>query len=393
MVNVIANLKWLDIFDILLISLVVYNLYILFHKTKGFRILISLSGLAIIYIMVKSWGLFLSTWVFQAFWQALIVLIIIVFQPEIRQVLERINILYFFRGKKMTPSDSSKLEAVSRAAFKMAQEKIGAIIIFQKKDDITDIIRGGILLDGNIDESILFSFFQKSSPVHDGAVLIDKGRIKLVAGYLPMTIKETLPVHYGSRHRASLGISEQSDAVIIVVSEQKGKVSIVHEGTMKKVTDESELCTTIQEYLWEKEEKKSFAPFSTLSRLLLHNWFVKLVSFLIVFIFWALLAGQQNYSQNLIVPLEYKNIPASMELVSPPQKATISITGVRKLVHSLRTDEISLEVDVSLAQWGRRTYSVSEDNISLPAGIQLLYIDPSIIRLDFRIKPTLENNS
>src|SRR4030042_682752 len=104
MLNLFINLKWLDLIDILLITFVVYHLYSLFYRTRGFRILIGLLGLGIIYILVKSWGLFLSTWVFQIFWQVLIIFIIIIFQPEIRQVLERANLLNLFEAKKTSYS-------------------------------------------------------------------------------------------------------------------------------------------------------------------------------------------------------------------------------------------------------------------------------------------------
>ena len=108
------------------------------------------------------------------------------------------------------------------------------------------------------------------------------------------------------------------------------------------------------------------------------------------FIFWALLAGQQNYSQEFIIPIEYKNIPTHMELMSPPKNVKMSIKGIRKLVSSLKPEDIRIELDVSLAKFGRRTYYISEDDINLPAGIQPEFIDPPVIRLDFKIKPAPE---
>ena len=123
--------------------------------------------------------------------------------------------------------------------------------------------------------------------------------------------------------------------------------------------------------------------------MLIADWSKKAATFLLVFVFWALLAGQQNYSQDLIVPFEYKKVPTSMELVSPPQNAKISIKGIRKLVSSLKTEDLRIELDVSLAQWGRRTYYISQKDINLPAGIQLIYIEPSVLRLDFKAPSTL----
>jgi uncharacterized protein (TIGR00159 family) len=393
MINLLTNLTWLDFVDILLITFVVYQLFILFHRTKGFRILIGLSFLGVIYIMVRSWGLFLSTWVFQVFWQALIILIIIVFQPEIRDVLEKVNLLNFIQGKKNSSPDTSRIEAISRATFQMAENRIGAIIVFKQKDDLKDLIRGSIQLDGEISEPLLLSIFQKSSSIHDGAILIDEGRIKTVAGYLPMTERENLPNNYGSRHRACLGLSEKSDAFVIVVSEEKGEVSFVQYGKIRKIRDVKNLYSVIQEHFLKKKKQKSSFLGAFFSRIILKDGLKKLISFLLVFVLWALLAGQQNYSQNVLVPIEYRKVPANIELVSPPKIAKVSIKGLRKLVSSLKTEDLRIELDISLSQWGRRTYYISKEDINLPAGIQLEYIEPSVLRLDYRVIPAPEKNN
>ncbi len=382
MVNLVTNLRWLDLIDILLITFFVYQLYSFFSKTRGFRILVGLAGIGFIYLLVKSWGLFLSTWVFQIFWQALIILVIIVFQPEIRQVLERINLLRLFRGKKST--SFLIVEEISRSAFRMSGERIGAIIVIRQKDDLKGLIRDGISLDGKISEPILMSIFQKNSPVHDGVILIEGNRISMVAGYLPMTEKDHIPNRYGSRHRAALGLSEKSDAFIIVVSEERGEVSVIQQGKINKIWDEEELSNNIRAKISERQmqDKPSIKVF--ISRLFIANWQKKCITFIFVFLFYFMLAGQQNYSHSLLVPIEYKNIPTNKELVSPPKNAKIFIKGLRKLVASIKPEKIHIELDVSLAQWGRRTYNISDGDINLPPGIHLEYIDPSVVRLDFR---------
>lgn len=383
MVNLL-NLKWLDILDILLITFVLYQLFSFFYKTRGFRILIGLSGLGIMYLLVRSWGLFLSTLLLQVFWQALIILIIIVFQPEIREVLEKLNLLNLFHGKKSLSSGLSTIETIRRSVFRLARDKIGAIIVLQQEDDLKDLLRDSLPYEAKISEPVFLSIFQKNSPIHDGAILVEGDRIKTVAGYLPMTEKDNLPNHYGSRHRASLGLSEKSDALIIVVSEERGEVSIVHHGRIKPIQYPGELSDYILESFSKgrKKEKTSFQK--TFSRLILAHWPRKLVTFIFVLLFYLAIAGQQNYSQNLLVPIEYKNIPAKTELVSPPKIVKIFIKGTRKTIASLKPDEVRVELDVSLAQWGRRTFNLSEGNINLPSEIQLLYIEPSTLRLEFR---------
>jgi len=384
MVNLLINLRWLDLIDILLITFVLYQLYSFFHKTKGFRILIGLLGLGIIYILVKSWELFLSTWVFQIFWQVLVILIIIVFQPEIRQVLERANLLNLFEGKKTLYSSYLVVEKISHSVFRMAAERIGAIIVFKQKDDLKNLIRDGIPFDGKISEPVLLSIFQKNSPIHDGATLIENNRIKTVAGFLPLTEKAHLPNQYGSRHRAALGLSEKSDAFIIVISEERGEVSVVQNEQIKKVQDPKKLYKYIRQHISKKEKEEKLSLKTIFSNMFLKDWPKKLITLLLVFLFYIMLAGQQNYSQTLFVPIEYINIPANKKLVSAPKNAKIFIKGLRKLVASLKSEQMRIELDVSLAKYGRRTYNITEGNINLPSGIHLDYIDPTVVKLDFQ---------
>jgi hypothetical protein len=208
-----------------------------------------------------------------------------------------------------------------------------------------------------------------------------------------MTEKENLPNHYGSRHRACLGLSEKSDAFIIVVSEETGEVSVVQYGKIERIQDVKTLFNILQEHSLKKQKQKKSFLNVFFSKIFIEDWPKKLIAFLLVFILWASLAGQQNFSQDLFVPIEFKKIPVNLELVSPPKSAKIFIKGLRKLVSSLKSEEIRIELDVSMAQRGRNTYYISKEDINLPAGIQLEYIDPSVLRLEFRFRSIAEKNN
>ncbi|MGA1870843.1 MAG: diadenylate cyclase [bacterium] len=387
-INLVKNLTWLDIIDILLISFLAYQLYNLFYKTKAFRILLGLLGLAIIYIGARTWGLFLSTWTFQIFWQALIILIIIIFQPEIREVLEKINLFHYFQGTKTLSEEPLDLKTICKTVFQMGENRIGGIIILKRDDEVNKLIQDSIPFKGAISEPILLSIFQKHSPIHDGAILIEGGVIKSVAGFLPMTEKHNLPKKYGSRHRASLGLSEKSDALIIVTSEERGEVSLVLDGQITKIKDAFSLEKLINQHMMMQkglEDKSIFIKKNPL-RFLSEHWIAKIIIVILVFVFWALLAGQQNYTKDLIIPLNYTKIPHQLELVSPPVSTKITIKGLRRLVSAVTKEQIDIKLDVSLAQWGRRTYYITQENIDLPPGIELVYIDPSVLRLNFKDK-------
>ncbi|MGB5986787.1 MAG: diadenylate cyclase CdaA, partial [Desulfobacterales bacterium] len=222
--SVFHQFRLQDVLDIVLLSFVAYHLYILFHRTKALKAILGLLALGIVYSVAQYWGLFLTTWVFQILWQVLIILLIILFQPEIRQVLERVNPLYALGWRKPV-GHVPWIESFSRTIFELADQAIGALIVFERNDRLRDIVTDGISLDTDPSREMLLSIFQKNSPLHDGAVLIRNGRISMAASFLPLTPRKGLDREWGTRHRSAIGITEQSDAWVLVVSEETRQVS------------------------------------------------------------------------------------------------------------------------------------------------------------------------
>ena len=200
---IIANLRVQDVLDILFLTAVSYHLYIWFWGTKAFKALVGLLALGIIFTMARFWGLFLTTWVFQILWQVLVVLLIILFQSEIRQVLERVNPLQII-GLRSFSRNADWAPNFVEATLSLAKRRIGALIIIERTDSVEEWVTGGIPLDGEPSPELLISLFQKESPLHDGAVMIQKGRVTKVACYLPLSSTEGLPKEWGTRHRAAL---------------------------------------------------------------------------------------------------------------------------------------------------------------------------------------------
>lgn len=384
---IISNIGFPDILDILLISFVSYQLFTWFWGTKAFKALIGIVLLSGVFILAKSWGLFLTTWVFQILWQVFVILLIILFQKEIRQMLERFNPLKTMgiRHDKISGEWISKFPGW---AFDAASKRIGAVVIFEKSDPVSDLVTRGIPMESEPQPEILNSIFYKQSPLHDGAILISNGKISKVSCYLPLSTREDLPQEWGTRHRAALGLSEQCNAWVMVISEERGEVSFAFENQIRKVKDEQELSFFLETQVLKENESEINM------RKVVLSWFtrrykIKAAVFALVFVLWLAFAGQQNYEKEIELPLVYKNIPEGL-VVSSPAAATLSVTcrGLRKDVSLLSKDNMISSVDLSSAKRGKLSFNITKTNLSLPNDrIDIIAITPGKIEINFEKPP------
>ena len=254
------------------------------------------------------------------------------------------------------------------------------MIIIERNDWVDEWITGGIPLEGQPTLEIIKSVFQKESPLHDGAMIIRKGGIVATACYLPLSSKEGLPKEYGTRHRAALGVVERCDAWVVVVSEERGKVSLVREGLIGSIEDPADLIKALGELMTPKERKDQ-RSWHRIYRVFLHQWRLKLITLGLVTIGWLFLAGQQNFVVSFKVPVEMENLPAKMEIVEPVKpEITITARGLRKDASILNDRNVQAKIDLSLAGYGVNTFRISRDRISLPSkNVDIIKIEPDEI--------------
>jgi diadenylate cyclase len=386
-ISIISDLRFRDILDVLLITIVAYHLYLWFWGTKAFKALVGLLVLGVIFTVSRSWGLFFTNWVFQILWQVLVILIIILFQSEIRQVLEKVNPLQMI-GLRAYSKPTDWIPNFVKAVFSMARRSIGALMIIERMDLAEEWITGGIQLEAEAAPELLLSIFQKESPLHDGAVLIKGGKVAKAACYLPLSSAEGVPQNWGTRHRAALGLSERCDACVVVVSEERGEVAVAMNGQMFKIRDGEQLS----EFIVKAVTVPHFtsAPWWEKIRLLvLRRWPVKLGSFVLVSIIWLMLAGQQNFQATLKVPLEVKNLPPGMEIVAPVNpEIEITVQGLRKDVSALNRRNVSARIDLSEARYGKRLFHITREEITLPSDSgSIIAIDPPQMEFTLREIP------
>ena len=374
--EILASMRWQDFMDILLITFILYRMYVWLQGTRALRILFALAALGLLYILARWSGLFITTWILQYLWAVILVIMVVVFQSEIRQVLERMSPVRFFLGQPES-LDQMALEEVVRTCFELAQNRIGALLVFQRRDLLEDHLKGGIPLDGRISSEVLSSIFLPKSPAHDGAVIIHGGRMVSVGCYLSLSDNPFLPRHYGSRHRAGIGITEKSDAISLIVSEERGEVSLAVKGGINRIDNPEDLRERLGSMLFKAEKGKNRWPSA-----LTANLIPKSIAFALVLVLWGFIAGQQRTEMWLTVPLEYRNIPTNMEMVGEwINKVEVGIRGLRGVISGLSQDQVRAHIDLFQGLRGLNFVRLTPDNIRIPVGTEITKINPSAVRI------------
>ena len=254
-----------DFIDILLVSLLLYGLY---RATKGTNALYILTGIVLIYlawVVVNALNMELLSTILTQIISVGVIAFLIIFQPEIRRFLLMVGmrqkqLQFIARIFSSAQKEKLNLTPIVDACREMSESKTGALIVLGQRSDLTLITDGGISINAAISQSLLQNIFFKNAPLHDGAVVIESNRIVAAKCILPVT-QSAVPKSYGTRHRAAIGMSEISDAIIVVVSEETGGISIAHDGQIRRNLPADKLEATIRRYInanarKEREEQK-----------------------------------------------------------------------------------------------------------------------------------------
>ena len=225
MLQALSEFRWIDLIDILIVTFVVYRLILLVKGTRAERMLWGLAVIVLVYFVSQRMELFTLHWILSNFLSSIVIIVIVVFQRDIRRVLVQVGRTSFFsRGLGIK---EELLEELTKAAFQMSKNKTGALIVLERDVGLGDYMDVGVEVDAKVSSEMVLSIFNPTSPVHDGAAIIRKGRISRVGCFLPLARDPEISKSLGTRHRAALGLTEDTDAVIIVVSEETGEVSLV----------------------------------------------------------------------------------------------------------------------------------------------------------------------
>jgi len=380
LLNFIPTPTWRDLVDILFLTLVAYHLYQWFRETRALRVLIGLVVLGGIYSVAKLWGLFLTTWVFQILWQVLLILLLILFQSEIRQVLEKVSPLRYLRLRRRAYGGTFTAN-LARVVFELAAEKTGALVVLTRDDNPSQLIHTGQKVMAIPDPMLIKSIFNHHAPAHDGAVIISQDRLTHMGCILPLSESQDLPEQYGTRHRAAMGLSEVTDAVCLVVSEERSEVASIVGGKVALWNQPEALQAQLKEWLGGPE-----IQVPTIQRFLedffIKNWKTKLAAFALVSTCWLVLASHQEEKVLFNALIRYSNPPVEF-LVSKDstRKVALTLSGRQSLIKSIRRQDVRVNVDLGNLTPGRHYISLRGQNVSLPSGIRVDRFTPQQIEV------------
>lgn len=233
---ILSQIRVWDLVDMFLVWLVVYRILLLIRQTRAIQMLSGLGILAITYVSSTWLDLFTIKWLLEKFFDNLFVIVVVLFQNEIRKALAHIGRNPFFSGVSVV-EETQIIEELAKGVMMLAQRGYGALIVIEREMGLEDFLEVGTLLDASVSGELLNSIFLPSSPIHDGAVIIRGGRIRAAGCFLPLTKSLHVDKNLGTRHRAAIGLTEETDAVVIVISEENKRISVVEGGQMSQDLD------------------------------------------------------------------------------------------------------------------------------------------------------------
>lgn len=249
--------------DIAIIAMIIYRLLLLIRGTRAMQMVLGiLMTIGFAFFISQVYPLTTLKWLMDKFYSSIIIIIVILFQEDIRRVLSRMGKKTVFPTQEQA-SSRQVLDDIARAATGLAGKKIGALIVIERNIILSRYVDIGVLIDARISKELLVSIFHPTSPIHDGAVIIQQGRIAAAGCFLPLTRDEDVDPNFGTRHRAAIGISQETDALALAVSEETSTISLMVDGKVSRNLDGKELRRLLKESLNTETEEAGEVPANT----------------------------------------------------------------------------------------------------------------------------------
>jgi len=371
-------LAWRAIVDILLISTGIFILYRTVRRLGSWKIVVGI--LVAMLVFLASYLLDLSgiKWIYINLSNVFIIALIVIFQPELRKIFER---AVSVRRSELIGSSEELARMIIEVLFTLSRQRRGGIVVLPGKEPIRELISGGYPLDAKPSFPLMMSIFDPNSPGHDGGLVISGGRFTQFGVRLPVSQSSRLSNDYGTRHHAAMGLAESTDALVLVVSEERGRVSIFYKGEMIRAERPEETVNTILMH-WKATSSLPFEFPRGESRRTAFSQMA--ASLALAFLFWSTIVVAQNepVERMLTVPLEYSSSSSKLVLVGERQKdVQLFLGGTKSSMDAVKPSELSVKVDLTLFKPGTQSFFITNENIRLPKGVRLLEAIPSSLEL------------
>jgi diadenylate cyclase len=366
----------LDLVDMLLVA---GFTWLAIRYSRRTRALTALSGLALlagVYAVARSLELRVTAALLQGFFAVVVIVLVVVFQEDLRRVFEGLG--SWRPGKRHADAPMDSLDLLARVLSRLAASRTGALIVLPGREPIGRHVEGGVALSGRISEPILLSIFDASSPGHDGACILRGDRIERFAVHLPLSSNHALLGAGGTRHAAALGLAERCDATVIVVSEERGTVSIARNGTIRTLPRPEDLAGELRISV---EEESDTSPEKRRD-----GWRDAAMAAGAALLLWMVFVpGSAVTDTTLIVRPAVTNLPPDLELEAiEPDEVEIVVRGLRRDLLLAQRIGPSVTIDAYLARFGRRTFSLAEDDVRTSSGVSVIAIEPEKVKISLR---------
>jgi diadenylate cyclase len=366
-----------DLLDIAIIAIFSYMILMWFKKTASRFVLIGIFILAVIYSVARIFHLYITEYVLQGFFAILVIALIIIFQEDLRRFFERLATWRFKRKGSLDTSSHDDAEIINRAVTQIAQNRRGALLVIKGDDFLDRHLKGGVDLNGTLSEAILESIFDTHSTGHDGAVIIEEGSITRFGCHLPLSVNPGKFGRLGLRHTAALSLSERCDALCIVVSEERGTVSIAREGTLTRLHSPGDLLSILEQFYQEKVPEGGAGM-----RWITENWGEKTFAILLACGLWFAFGYQtESIRRDYVKPIVYRNLPPDWIIEDQrPKETTVTLMGPKQAFGLLNEESLSVTLDMTGIREGRQEMPVGNNNIQYPSNVTVVGIKPNKIK-------------
>ncbi len=392
-----ANIRLVDILDILIVSAFLFIFINWLRRSASRRLVVAISFFAVIYLLARFFQLYLTEILIQTLIVVILIAAIIVFQSDIRRMIDLAWFWTNFTRKPRLSSYASSVDILTEAAGKMAEKKTGALITIRGKEPCEGHLNGGIPLEGRISSPLLYSIFNTSSPGHDGAIIIEGNKISRFGAHLPLSINLEALGEGSTRHAAGLGLSERCDALTIVISEERGTISIAENGQLTILKSTVELKHRLEVFYHTIYPAAKETEIRWWNR---RNIITAAASVLIALFAWIILAYHSDrIFRNYTVPIEFRNLTTGFTLAQQvPSNAEVTLEGSEQAFRVLDPSDLVVSLNLGDLKKGKNEFAINEEDLKLPSGLRLYDIEPKkftvnaiptkIISLPVRVQTT-----
>ena len=374
----VSLIRWQIAVDFLVLTVALYALLRWASSARALRIALAVVGLHALALLAQRLDLVVTSWVLDGSALLAIALLLLIFQPELRRAFMQLDSA-LQHWPKEPAALSERNRVIARAAFDLARNRIGALIVMIRRDSIVELTEGGVVLDAAIAPELLIAIFQKVSPLHDGAVIVDGDHLSKAGVVLPLTQRQDVPGRYGTRHRAGMGLAERCDALVTVVSEERGEVTLMQERNVQPIENPEELTAALEE-LQGPSRKNALALFG---RFFLTDLRLKLTALGLAGLIWSMsFLASGSTIRRITVPVEFSNVPEGMEVSDQSADSLeVQVRGSPWIMDSVSISNLIARFDLSALRPGRHTLALAPGMLELPPGIVVDKLMPDKIRV------------